>query len=94
MVITNPTHHAVALQYKSAVDDRPRVIAKGEDRLAQEIKKIAQENDIFMYENVPLARALYAEVRENDYIPVEFVDLVVIAYKLAYEYDYAKGAKV
>lgn len=86
VVITNPTHFAVALRYDRVVDDVPRVIAKGQDEFAQKIKKVAAEHGIYLYENVPLARKLYAEVKINDYVPETMWTLVVTALKLAYEY--------
>lgn len=98
VVITNPTHYAVALKYDKNTDFAPKVIAKGEDRFAQEIKKTARDNNVFIYENVYLARKLYAEVEVNDIIPNEFYSLVVTAYKLAYEFKafdrQAEGAGV
>jgi flagellar biosynthetic protein FlhB len=87
VVITNPTHFAVALRYDKYIDDAPRVIAKGKDRFAQKIKEIARMNDIFMYENVDLARRLFDEVEVNDIIPKAMYSLVIIAYKLAMEHD-------
>lgn len=86
VVITNPTHFAVALRYDQNVDHAPRVIAKGKDKFAQEIKKVAKENDIYLYENVPLARKLYAEVEINEFVPEDLFALVVIAYKFAYQH--------
>ena len=85
VVITNPTHYAVALRYKAHLEDAPRVIAKGKDQFAQKIKEVAKEHNIFMYENVGLARALYSDVEVNDIIPREMYGLVIQAYKLAYE---------
>lgn len=85
MVITNPTHYAVALKYEKAIDNAPRVIAKGEDNFAQQIKEIAKEHNIFMYENVMLARTLYNEVEVNDVIPTNLYSLVINAYKLLFE---------
>ncbi|HBD94589.1 MAG TPA: flagellar biosynthesis protein FlhB [Spirochaetia bacterium] len=91
VVITNPTHYAVALRYDSKIDAAPRVIAKGKDKLALEIKEIAKENNIFMYENVPLARKLYAEVEINDLVPEELFGFIVVAYKLSYQSRNKKG---
>ncbi|HOV13512.1 MAG TPA: EscU/YscU/HrcU family type III secretion system export apparatus switch protein [Spirochaetota bacterium] len=85
MVITNPTHYAVALKYESAIDNAPRVIAKGEDKFAQMIKEVAKEHNIFMYENVMLARTLYSEVEVNEVIPSNLYSLVINAYKLLFE---------
>jgi len=59
VVITNPTHVAVALKYEIGTTAAPKVVAKGKDLLAQKIKKIAKENNVPMHEDVELARALY-----------------------------------
>ena len=91
VVITNPTHFAVALRYDRVVDDVPRVIAKGQDEFAQKIKKVAAEHGIYLYENVPLARKLYADVKINDYVPETMWTLVVTALKLAYEHKEKMG---
>ena len=63
VVITNPTHLAVAIKYEPEVNRAPIVLAKGEDYLAQKIKELAKENQIEIVENKPLARMLYANVR-------------------------------
>ncbi len=86
VVITNPTHFAVALKYDQMIDEAPRVIAKGQDAFAQKIKEVARENNVYMYENVPLARKLYADVEVNQFIPNELFGLVIVAYKLAYQH--------
>ena len=91
VVITNPTHFAVALRYDRVVDDVPRVIAKGQDEFAQKIKKVAAEHGIYLYENVPLARKIYADVKINDYVPETMWTLVVTALKLAYEHKEKMG---
>jgi flagellar biosynthetic protein FlhB len=83
VVITNPTHYAIALRYDSAVDDAPRVLAKGKDKFALQIMEVAREHDIYIYRNVPLARSLYSDVEVNDIIPREMYSLVIHAYKLA-----------
>lgn len=62
VVITNPTHYAVAIKYDPEVADAPIVIAKGEDYMAARIKEAAKENKIEIVENKPLARMLYANV--------------------------------
>ena len=67
VVITNPTHYAVAIKYDPDKYDAPYVIAKGEDHLAQRIKEVAKENDIEIVENKPLARMLYANVEIGAY---------------------------
>ena len=76
VVITNPTHYAVAIKYDPEVADAPIVIAKGEDYLAQKIKEIAREHDIEIVENKPLARMLYANVDIGGLIPPELYQAV------------------
>jgi flagellar biosynthetic protein FlhB len=84
VVITNPTHYAVALKYDEKQKDAPFVVAKGADYVAQKIKFIAKENDIITVENRPLARALYSQTDIGDTIPEEFFKAV--AEILAYVY--------
>lgn len=82
VIITNPTHFAVALRYDRDKDAAPVVVAKGADHLAAKIREIAKENDIPLYENPPLARALYRMVEPSQIIPVEFFGAVaeILAY--------------
>jgi flagellar biosynthetic protein FlhB len=68
VVIANPTHFAVALEYRQGMDG-PMVSAKGEDELALRIRRVAEENDVPVVENKPLARALYAEAVVGEPIP-------------------------
>jgi flagellar biosynthesis protein FlhB len=70
VIITNPTHYAVALSYERGMT-APVCVAKGLDNIALKIRQIAGEHDIPIVENVPLARALYATVEIDDEIPVE-----------------------
>ena len=76
VVITNPTHFAVAIKYDLDIADAPVVLAKGEDYLAMKIKEIAKENDIEIVENKPLARALYGSVEVGEKIPQELYQAV------------------
>lgn len=71
VVITNPTHFAVALEYKMETMPAPKVIAKGQDLVALKIREIAEANEITIVENPPLARALYASVELDEEIPAE-----------------------
>ncbi|MGE4529531.1 MAG: EscU/YscU/HrcU family type III secretion system export apparatus switch protein, partial [Rhodospirillaceae bacterium] len=71
VVITNPTHFAVALSYKMEDMAAPKVVAKGVDFLAKRIRELAEENDVPIVENPPLARALYASVEVDQFIPPE-----------------------
>ncbi|MCM3709926.1 flagellar biosynthesis protein FlhB [Sporosarcina luteola] len=84
VVITNPTHFAIALKYDDEKMDAPVVIAKGADFVAQKIKLIAKEHNIVMVENRPLARSLYDDVEIGDRIPDQFFKTV--AEILAYVY--------
>jgi flagellar biosynthetic protein FlhB len=81
VVITNPTHFAVALQYERGMD-APVCVAKGIDALALKIREIAQEHGVPIVENPPLARALHATVEVDDAIPQEHYKAVaeVIGY--------------
>jgi flagellar biosynthetic protein FlhB len=81
-IVTNPTHFAVALEYKTEAMSAPRVVAKGKDQLAQRIKELGQKYDIPTVENVALARALYASVELEQEIPAELYKAVaeVLAY--------------
>jgi flagellar biosynthesis protein FlhB len=71
VVVTNPTHFAVALKYEMGEKGAPKVVAKGADLIAQRIREIAEENDVPLVENPPLARALYANVEIDHEIPPE-----------------------
>ncbi|MCA1059151.1 flagellar biosynthesis protein FlhB [Rossellomorea aquimaris] len=84
VVITNPTHFAIALKYDEDKMDAPFVVAKGVDYLAQKIKYIAGEHDVVMVENRPLARSLYDSAEIGDAVPEEFFKAV--AEILAYVY--------
>ncbi|MEK4485193.1 flagellar biosynthesis protein FlhB [Psychrobacillus sp. FSL H8-0484] len=84
VVITNPTHFAIALKYDDESMDAPTVVAKGADFVAQKIKLIAKENDVVMVENRQLARAMYDQVEIGQRIPDEFFKAV--AEVLAYVY--------
>jgi flagellar biosynthesis protein FlhB len=81
VIITNPTHYSVALQYERGMS-APVCLAKGVDNIAFKIREIAREHDIPIVENVPLARALYATVEIDEEIPVEHYHAVaeVIGY--------------
>ena len=76
VVIRNPTHYAVALRYKPEEDYAPIVLAKGQDGIAMKIVEIAEEHKIAVIENVPLARALYAETELDQFIPPSLYEAV------------------
>ena len=76
VVVTNPTHIAVALRYNADEFPAPVVLAKGADHLAEKIKAVAREHNVPIRENVPLARALYKAVEIGDMIPEELYKAV------------------
>ena len=92
VVIRNPTHFAVALRYQPERDNAPIVLAKGQDSLAQRIVEIAEANHVAVMENVPLARALYAEAELNREIPPNLYNAV--AEVLVYVFKLNKDKRI
>ena len=84
VVITNPTHLAVAIKYDAEKAKAPVVLAKGEDYLAQKIREKAKENGIEIVENKPLARMLYANVEIGEEIPPELYQAVAEILAMVY----------
>lgn len=84
VVITNPTHLAVAIKYEPEVHRAPVVLAKGEDYVAQKIREVAKENQIEIVENKPLARMLYANVDIGAEIPPELYQAVAEILAMVY----------
>jgi len=84
VVVTNPTHYAVALKYEKGMP-APVCVAKGADRIALKIREIATDSDVPIVENPPLARALHATVEIDDQIPAEHYKAVaeVIGYVMS-----------
>ena len=80
VVITNPTHFAVALAYDAMKADAPQVMAKGADEVAFRIRTLASENNVPIVENRPLARALYAETEIGDTIPSAYFSAIAAVY--------------
>jgi flagellar biosynthetic protein FlhB len=78
VVITNPTHVAVALEYNRTNMAAPQVTAKGEDEMAFRIRRIAQDHGVPLVENKPLARALYAETKVGDMVPEAYWEIVAV----------------
>lgn len=87
VVVTNPTHFAVALQYDSRTMNAPKLTAKGADFLAQRMRELAIKHGVPIVEKPPLARALYARVEVGQEIPAQFYRAV--AEVLAYVYELA-----
>ena len=90
VIITNPTHYAVALSYEQGMT-APVVVAKGQDLVAQRIKEIGREARVPIIENKPLARTLYAAVQVGDSVPQELYQAV--AEVLAYVYRLKHGRR-
>lgn len=88
VVITNPTHYAVALKYELGSMPAPQVIAKGKNFLAQKIREIAEAHKVPIYHDPPLAQLLYEKVEVKEYIPEELYQ--VVAKVLAYVYTLKK----
>jgi len=94
VVITNPTHFAVALKYDPEKDSAPKVIAKGVDEVAQRIKAIAIENGVHIHEDKQLARALYKACDIGDVIPREFFKVVAEILAFVYQLKMQKKKKI
>ena len=90
VIITNPTHYSVALKYDKDGTGAPRVVAKGQDLIALTIRTIAIEHDVAIYEEPPLARALYGTTEIGDEIPGPL--FLAVARVLAYVYHLRKSA--
>lgn len=78
VVITNPTHYAVVMQWDRAKMAAPMVTAKGQDNMAFRIRSIAKDSNVPIMENKPLARALYAEVEVGDSIPEQYYQAMAV----------------
>jgi flagellar biosynthetic protein FlhB len=91
VIITNPTHYAVAIKYEVAKSHAPIVVAKGVDSLALKIREIATEAKVPIVENKPLARALHKQCEVGDHVPRELFQPV--AEILAFVYRSVKKAR-
>lgn len=91
VLITNPTHFAIAIKYKRNEMHAPMVLAKGQDFLALKMREIAAQHGIPIVENKPLARALYKQCEPGDFVPRDF--FVPVAEVLAFVFKTAKSAK-
>ena len=76
LVVANPTHYAVALRYDAEETGAPIVVAMGQDLIALRIREIAEEHDIPVFEDPPLARSMFAQVSLGTLIPSEFYQAV------------------
>jgi len=91
VVITNPTHYAIALKYDNTKNSAPMVVAKGIDFMALKIREIAMDNDIPIIENPALARAVYTQVDIDREIPEEFYK--AMAEIFSYVHELKKGKR-
>ncbi len=91
VVITNPTHFAVALEWDRGSMPAPMVTAKGADEVALRIRKIAEDSGVPVVENRPLARALFAETEIGDIIPEQFYQLIAVVLAKVNKINEARG---
>ncbi|MGB9731266.1 MULTISPECIES: flagellar biosynthesis protein FlhB [Calditerrivibrio] len=86
VVITNPTHYAVAIKYDMAKDRAPKVVAKGQRLIALKIREIASKNNVLIHEDPPLARTLFSSVEVGEEIPENLykavAEILAMVYKL------------
>jgi flagellar biosynthetic protein FlhB len=85
VIITNPTHYSIALQYDAEKSPAPVVIAKGIDEVALRIREVAKEHNIILYENRPLARSLYDTVEIDQMVPEELFKAVAEVISFVYQ---------
>ena len=90
VVVTNPTHYAVALRYDPKEKPAPYIIAKGADQIALRIKQLAKEYDIVTVENKPLARALYAQAEIGQNVPADLYKAVAEILAFVYRIKHKK----
>ncbi|RJP63119.1 MAG: flagellar biosynthesis protein FlhB [Ignavibacteriales bacterium] len=94
VVITNPTHFAIALKYDSAKNSAPIVLAKGMDEVALKIKEIARKNNIPLYEDKPLAQALYKACNIGDEIPEKLFEAVAKILAFVFKAKHSKRKSI
>ena len=94
VIVTNPTHYAVALQYQQGKDRAPRVVAKGVDVIAQQIRELARQHRVPLVEAPPLARALYRSCELEAEIPGPLYQAVAQVLSYVYQLrDIGRGDK-
>lgn len=94
VVITNPTHYAVAVRYNQSKDRAPVVVAKGTDHLALKIKEIAMNHKIQIVENPPLARELYKQCDVDQAIPEKLYKAVAEVLAFVYQNEKTQNALI
>ena len=90
MIITNPTHFAVAIKWERHTMEAPMVTAKGEGNVARRIKRIAKDSNVPIVENKPLARSLYATVAVGQMIPQTYFNAIAVILSKVYSMDEQK----
>lgn len=91
VIVTNPTHIAVALDYREDETPLPIVRAMGQNLIAERIKRIAEEEGIPIMQDVQLARGLYEEGDVNQYIPTDFIKPVAAVLRWVREQERERG---
>ena len=94
VVITNPTHYAIAIRYQAGDEDIPKVLAKGMDDIAQKMKEEAKKLKVPMIENRAVARALYPLVEAGDHVPVEMYESIAEIIALVYQLEEKNKYKI
>ena len=92
VVITNPTHLAIAIRYQRGTDQAPMVVAKGKQLVAERIRELAREAGVPIVENKPLARQMFDQVQVGDVIPQEFFHAVAEVLAYVFSMDKRKAA--
>lgn len=94
VLITNPTHFAIAIRYDQSKDQVPIVLVKGQDHIALKMREMAREEGIPIIENKPLARAMYKEVEPMDPIPTEMYEAIAEILALIFQAEQSKKHKI
>ena len=94
VIITNPTHLAIAIRYDRSKDEVPIVVAKGADHMAAIIRERAKEHDVPIMENKPVARALYKSVDAGQAVPADMYQAIAEVLALVYQMDELKKKKI
>ena len=94
VVVTNPTHLAIAIRYDTDLDKVPVIVAKGQDYLANKIKERAREFKIPIMENKELARTMYYEVEVGQEVPIELYKAVAEILALVYQMEARNKGKI
>lgn len=94
VIVTNPTHLAIAIRYEQEQDDVPIVVAKGADYIAEKIREKAREYDVPIIENKPVARAMYPSIEVGKPIPYDMYEAIAEIVALVYQMDELNKDKV